>query len=427
MLKKWQNEDGSFKGLSGAEIDALNEVEANEYHDAFKAYSNEKEVAMKNEIESLKSDAEANKEKIATIEARLETVKGANEILELRLKGQGEDSKTIEKVNSIVKALEDKAEEIKNIRKGDVSLTIKATHNASDIDSGTDFAQMLSGVGQIATRRPFIKDFIRVSSTNTEYIKYVDQETITRDAKNVAACAESTHTSKVTWKTYTLQQQKVRDFTHVCLDMMEDYSFVSDEIRNLINTDVALQVDSQLLLGDGIAPNLNGIASYASTFNAAAAGADYSLSVENATLIDLIQVAAAQIRAFGQNNKFNANVILMNPKDVTLMKLTKDANENYMIPNWITSDGMNVSGVRVIENPLVPENEAYIMDSTKAVIYQAKTQGAEMSFENRQNFEHEMVTVKAYERLNLLVRNTDANAFMHIPSLSAAVTAITAV
>lgn len=47
-----------------------------------------------------------------------------------------------------------------------------------------------------------------------------------------------------------------------------------------------------------------------------------------------------------------------------------------------------------------------------------------MAFENRENFEKELVTVKAYERLNFRVRNVDANAFLHVPSIATAVAAI---
>ena len=38
--------------------------------------------------------------------------------------------------------------------------------------------------------------------------------------------------------------------------------------------------------------------------------------------------------------------------------------------------------------------------------------------------EKELVTVKAYERLNFRVRNVDANAFMHIADITAAIAAI---
>lgn len=332
-------------------------------------------------------------------------------------------------------ALTDKALNAKDSLLKEVRDAAKASQAAGDIDAGTDFAQMLPGVGQIPRKRTYIKDRIRTVSTNTEYIKYLDQETVVRDAKNVAGCGTTTHTTKLTWKTRTLQQTKVRDFVDVCIDMMNDYDFVEGEIRNLIDSSVQLKIDNGLLLDDGIHPNLTSIDSVASTFNAAAVGADYSAEIQSATLIDLIMVGAAQIRAFGQENSWIADTAYLNPKDLTLLKLLKDQDDNYIKGNSIAprviqnrAGNLVVDGtVELIANPNVPENQMYIFDSMQATIYQAKTAVIEFSFENRSNFETETVTVKAYERLNMLVRNVNANAFLHFPDISAGITAITAI
>lgn len=310
----------------------------------------------------------------------------------------------------------------------DVSVN-KASQTAGDITSGTDFAQMLPGVGQIARKRTYIKDRIRVIPTNTEYIKYLDQETVVRDAKNVAGCAASTHLTKLTWQTRTVQQQKVRDYIDVCIDMLFDYDFVDAEIRNLIESSVQLKVDNNLLLSNGVAPNPNSIDSVSATF---AAGA-YALLVPTPTIIDLIVVVGAQIKALGQENFWTADTCYINPVDLTLLKLLKDQDENFIKGNSIApsiimdrAGNIVVDGtIDLIPNPNVPAGEMYVFDSTQAQIYQAKTATIEMSFENATNFETETVTIKAYERLNMLVRNVNANAFIHVPNITTAIAAIT--
>lgn len=339
---------------------------------------------------------------------------------------------------SIGSALKGRAEELKKFldtKSGKFEMIVeKASQSAADITNGTDFAQMLPGVGQIPHQRTYIKDRVRVVPTNTEYIKYLDQETVVRDAKNVAGCGVSTHTTKLTWQTRTLQQKKVRDFVNVCIDMMEDYDFVEAEIRNLIDSSVQLKVDSDLLSGDGTGANIAGIDSYAATFSAASAGADYSTAVTAPTIIDLIMVVSAQIKAFGDENAWMGDTCYLNPRDLTLLKLLKDVDENYIKGNTIAprvvqnSNGMLVVDgmVELIGNPNVTANEMYVFDSTRATIYQKKQSVVEFSFENNDNFETETVTVKAYERLNLLIRNVDANSVIHVPSISAAITAITA-
>ncbi len=420
-----------FKTKTSEELGKLNEEENAKY------FADLIEWQTKS-IEDLKKSATEKDANTAEIEKQLRELTAANvTAMKSSLESQGlEIAKLMKEVESktsdlpvsqkaaIYKALSEKkddlAEMVKNGAKK-IKLDVKASQGAADINSGTDFAEMLPGVGQIATRQPFMRSLFNQRNTTKEYIKYNDQETIVRDAKNVAACAASTHDSKITWKVRTLQITKVRDYVDVCIDMMEDYEWVSGEIRDLVNTDVALKVDEGLLLGSGTNPELNSVDAVASTF----AAGDYALSVQAPTVIDLIRVAACQISDLGQNNKFSANVILMNPADQCLMTLEKDLNNNYLIPNWITNDGINIGAVRVITNQLVPVNEAYIMDSTKGTVVSRRGTTIEFGFENNDNFEKELVTVKAYERLNFLVRNVDANAFMHIADIDAAIIAIT--
>ena len=421
-----------FTKKSAEEISKMSEVELNEYHTALEKHREEKEVELNKSISE-----KASSEELETLKAEVAKLKDSEfEAMKSTLKAQGKEmAKLVEQVEtstakesqsftaSVLKGLKDNADRLKDVLKdgsGTVKLEIKASQDAADITSGTDFATMESGVGQIATRQALMKSLFPVQPISTEYLKYNDQETIVRDAKNVAGCAASTHNSKITWQVRTLQITKVRDYVDVCVDMMEDYDFVEGEIRNLVSTDVALKVDEQLLLGSGVYPETNSVAAVASTF----AAGDYALSIQDATLIDLIKVAGAQISDFGQNNKFMADTVLLNPVDACKMQLLKDADGNYMVPNWITADGVNIGAMRVIANQLIPANQAYIFDSSKGTIYQRKGATVELAFENRENFEKELVTVKAYERLNFRVRNVDANAFMHIADLTAATAAI---
>jgi hypothetical protein len=214
--------------------------------------------------------------------------------------------------------------------------------------------------------------------------------------------------------------------------MLNDYSFVDAEIRNLITSSIALKVDSQLLGGTGTPPELESIDSVSSTFNAALSGADYSGMISQPTIIDLIVVAAAQIEYLGSNNFWKANTAYLNPRDLTLIKVYKDLELNYIKSDTImrvisnANGNLEIDGVELISNPNVAANELYIFDSTRATIYKRKNVSVEFSYENRENFETETVTVKAYERLNMLVRTVDANAFMHVDDIDAAIAALTA-
>lgn len=412
--------------------------------DDFDAYMQEKSrhktAVMKKEIHDQIAKArkeDGDSQKLKDLEEKMNALIEEQDHAILQMKEMTEKMQT-EKPVGILSVVKGKEKELKQLMadgKGSVKMEIemKAAQNPSDIGNREQLGQWLDGVGQIPRRKTYIKDRIRVVPTNREYVKYMDQETVVRDAKNVAQCASSTHNTKLTWSQHDLQTKKVRDFVDVCIDMMEDYDFVTGEIRNLIDSSVQLKIDSDLLLGDGTGTNIAGIDSYSSTFNPANPAADYSLQIQAATIIDLIVICGAQIAAFGEENAFMTDTVYMNPKDYTLMKLLKDGEDNYIKQGEVDprifqdrNGRLWIDGnILVLPNPNVPQNELYIFDSMKATIYQRKNAIIEFSYENKSNFENEVVTVKAYERLNLLVRNTQANAFMHVTDIAGGVTAIT--
>lgn len=425
----------SFKELSDDELTKLTDEDQGKYvasliqwqQKSIKKLEEQSEKDADNREEVAKQLHDLKEANISAMKTSLESMGTQMSKLMKEIEGKS-DNKTVSFKQAVLKELESKKDEIAErmeSKSGVISLHIKdfatkASQGAADIDEGQDFAFMEPGVGQIATRQTFIRNLFPNRPTNKEYVKYNDQETVVRDAKNVANCTASTHNSKITWKVRETKMEKVRDMVDVCIDMMDDYDFVTGEIRALVDTDVKLKVDEGLLLGDNISPNLNSIDNVASTF----AAGTYATTVAKAQLIDLIYVAACQIADAGLNNKFMANVALLNPKDECLMQLTKDENGNYLLPSWITGNGKVIGSVTIMTNPLVPVDEAYVMDSTKGVVYNRRGITIELAFENKDNFEKELVTVKAYERLNFRVRNVDANAFMHIADIPAAITAI---
>jgi hypothetical protein len=52
----------------------------------------------------------------------------------------------------------------------------------------------------------------------------------------------------------------------------------------------------------------------------------------------------------------------MNKKMINKLHLTKDADNNYIIPPFTTLNGMNVGGMVVIEANVMADNEAILAD-----------------------------------------------------------------
>ena len=60
----------------------------------------------------------------------------------------------------------------------------------------------------------------------------------------------------------------------------------------------------------------------------------------------------------------------MNITDINKMKLKKDANENYIIPPFVSRDGKEASGMFVLEDNDIVANTMVIGDSRYASSYE---------------------------------------------------------
>lgn len=373
---------------------------------------------LKEELTAIKSIAENDQ----TVELKAKFVE-----LETAVTGLKETSKEIEtKKVTLSDVIKEKASSIKNMianKSGVISLETKAVQNPSDIDKGNDYAQFLEGTNRKPVRAVRIVDLFRRVAVNTEYVKYREEETVTRDASVVIACATSTSTTKKTWINKVVQIAKIRDFVDVCIDMIEDYSFVASEIDQLVNESIKLKEESEIMLGTG---DIESIDNISSIFDPANVLAPYTGAFTSATLAELTGAMKAQIYTFGQENSWNADTIVMNYNDWVKFMHQKNADGDYLLPNFVMSGDAVLNGMRIVTSPIIAPNTLYVFDSSKGAILDRQGATLEMAYENNDNFEHEIVTIKAVERLQFHVAGVDRDAFMKCDDIATNLGLITA-
>lgn len=423
-LKMTEEQESFFKELESAINSEMSKAIGN--------MVTEKTLGEKLEAFKAANGEGLSAEKKAELDQMIESVKQHA----TKLQKLGDEGIKTEKGGAILKALQENNEKIKAFKaakSGMLKIEVKAgaTQAATDIATHT-LGHRVEGIGQLPVRKPFIEDLFPTVPCNSEFIRYIDQETVVRDAKNVASAAASTHTTKLTWKERNIQITNVRDMINMPVDMLDDYDFVEGEVKNLIDSSVALKVDNGLLSDDGTHPNLHSINEAASEFSAAnTVGGTieaWTAKVQAPTIFDLAIAMTSQIIALGKDGSYMPNTVLFNTIDRYKSMLLKDANNNYILPPFVARVGnkeYNIDGMIVRSNPNVPANSLYVLDSTKGTIYNRKGVVIELSYENATNFETETVTLKAYRRLNLLIRNVNKNAFMKCSDVQAALTAIT--
>ena len=444
-MKKWfvvaknaKGEDyNKFQALDAEAIKALSEDDLIDYHQAKLADDKAKLDAIIADVEK-----KATKEEIAAIAKSVTDTR--DEIMKAVIK-QGETlaemarkngAPTVQK-SELEKVFEANKEALTDIKSGkrkeglSMTIALKAvvTQTYGDIDAGSDFAQMRPGVIDQPVRRPRFRELFGTIPLSTEVLKYVEQDSVVRDAQNVANCtAITTSLTKETLLVSSIEPVKVKDMIRACIDFLDDYAFMQSRINRLLSQSVTLRVDEQLLLGTGIAPEMNSIDSVASEFSAANPILVLTTSIQAANFVDLILGMATQIEMLGLENSFRPDTVVVNRGDwFKLVESDKDLNNNYL-DSRVTRVGPSIliGDLEVVTSPIVVANTVYVFDSSQGEIVDRRQLVIDIAFENGTDWESDIVSLKGSERLNFLVPNEVANAFMKSGDVAAAITAITA-
>jgi HK97 family phage major capsid protein len=402
-----------FKTKTIAEQEAMTNEELQAYKTAEKAH--EKSQILEEAKAEAKKEVDAQKARIDELEGQLVDLSA---------------SKTKEEIkDAVVLALKENDEEIKSFLKsksGKLEITVKASQAPADIADRDNYAIHLGGTIRKPFRRFNILELFRRVPVSKEYVKYREENTVTRDAKVVVACAASTHNTKKTWVDRTVQITKIRDFVDVCVDMMDDYDFVGAEIRQLVEQSLKAKEESEILAGTGTNPtDILSIDIIASEFDPANVLAPYTEAFQAPTIGDLTSAMKAQIVTFGQENAWMPDTIVMNYNDKIKYLHSKDLDNNYLFPNFVFGTTNQINEMEIVTSPLVAPNTLYVFDSTKGQILDRQQMTVEFAYENRANFETETVTVKAVERLQFHVPIIERDAFMKCTDIAQAITDIT--
>lgn len=321
------------------------------------------------------------------------------------------------KVKTMAEELDENKDGLINLSKGmsNDSIVIKAdTVRASVTDNENAF--VVGGIGQLAHAKLTAYDIfnvIPVSDTNTNgTIRYYDWDAATTvRAADTRAEGALFPESTAKWVGKTLNIEKVGDSLPVSEEFFEDSEMFAAELSLFVNTNVQIKRNEQIVNGDGLTPNLKGIVTTVGAFTAVASG------IPDASIYDLLIKVSESITLTG-GAKYSPNFALMNIADINEMKLKKDANNNYIIPPFVSRDGTQVGEMLVLEENQITANTLVVGDSRYARIYERKGIEIARGVVNAQ-FAEDMETLKARTRLAFLIRDADVGGFAKVTSISA--------
>lgn len=303
------------------------------------------------------------------------------------------------------------------------SMLQKAVTTTSSVVNN-DRGQYLNTVGQLATRRQTFLDFLEANAMGDPIainangkVKYTDWDEATK-VRAAAMRAEGAvfPESTAAFQDFEVPLKEVADTIPWTKEFAYDDNFLLLELRRFILTNMRIIKGAQVVNGDGIGNNITGIMTYAPAYVATAEG------VVDASIYDLIPYVRADAEE-DQGSKYSIDFAVMNIRDILKYKLKKDANNNYIMPPFVTSDGRSIDSVLVIEDNNMVENTMVMGDSRYMALHNADGLNVEEGWIN-DDFTRGQRRMRGYERLLFLIRNVDSTGFRKVTSISASLTTL---
>ncbi len=312
------------------------------------------------------------------------------------------------------------------INRGDNVL--KTTIGLSSITSDP-VGMMIPGLAEIQSQAnriaPSLQPFT-LTPDDHGVIYWTDMTTRTNNAaarSDGSAAAEQVYA----WTGYSETVDNISAKVPVHKEALKHISVLENEIGRLLNDDCQVALDGYCYTGSGTAPQIGGLYTRATAFDAAAYIAANGYAPTFANMYDLIVAMAAQIM---KSTKYVVNTAWINPYDALRMKLNKDANGVYTMPPFVipSANGpLTVSGMKIIEANSVTANTLVLGDATKARLYSTGNVEIEVGYDSSGDFGKRILTILANMEVSLLIRNAEVDAFLKSANITTDIKAITTV
>jgi HK97 family phage major capsid protein len=266
----------------------------------------------------------------------------------------------------------------------------------------------------VALRRLTVADLLAQGTTDSATVRYLQETTNTNAAAAVdegAAKPEST----ITFTQVDEPVRKVATFLPVSDEMLEDVAQLRSYLDNRLRLFVQHAEESNLLLGDGTAPNISGILdrSGLQTGTRSALGVLTGETAGSTTIANALYRAITNIRV---NALVEPDGIVMHPTNWAALRLAKDSAGQYLgggpmigaYGNGIMT-GETAWGLPVVVTSAITANTALVgAFGTMAQVFYRNGLTVEASNSHDDFFQKNLTAIRAEQRLALAVYRPSA-------------------
>lgn len=269
---------------------------------------------------------------------------------------------------------------------------VKSFHKA--LDSGAASAgaliqpQTLPGILMPGLRRLTIRDLLAQGQISSNSLEYVRENVFTNGAAPVAEKALKPE-SNLTFVKETANVKTIAHWIQASRQVMDDALQLQSYVNNRLLYGLALVEEAQLLNGDGKGDNLMGL-------NAVATAYDAGLNAAGDSKADQIAHAIFQT----SESEFEANGIILHPRDWHAIALLKDANGQYVFGGPAAFAAKVMWGLPVVATKAQAQGTFTVGGFDMASqVWDRMNASIEASLHDRDNFVKNMLTILCEERL----------------------------
>ena len=272
---------------------------------------------------------------------------------------------------------------------------------AGPITSATASAGVLVESDRLGLIRPpdqplVIRELFMPGRTSSNALEYPRENVFTNSAAPVAELALKPQSDI----TFTMETTTVKTLAHwmaASKQILDDAPQLASYINGRLIYGLKYVEEQQILLGDGSGQNLLGVIPQATAYTPAL---ETTLDIQQKNKMDVLRAAMLQV----QLALYPPSGIVLHPTDWASITLTKDANGNYLIANPQSSVSQLLWTMPVVASMSMPQGD-FLVGAFRlgAQIFDREQANVAISYEDRDNFVKNAVTIRAEERLAMAV------------------------
>jgi HK97 family phage major capsid protein len=248
-------------------------------------------------------------------------------------------------------------------------------------------------------RRLTIRDLVAPGTTGSNAVEYVRETGFTNNAAVVGEGLAKPYSNLA----FGLENANVRTIAHLfkgSRQILDDAAALQSYIDARARYGLLLAEEAQLLYGNGTGNNLNGIIPQAQAY-----AAPPGIAVAAEQRIDRIRLALLQATLA----EFPSTGVVLNPIDWAAIELLKDGEGRYIIGKPQDGTAPRLWNLPVVETQAIVQDQFLVgAFSLAAQIFDRMGIEVLISTENDKDFENNMVTIRAEERLAFAVYRPEA-------------------